>query len=191
MFTLREVLEIAITVAALGYIFSHLIKKQKSIFGLMFENRFFDLENFKYSTLVVAPAIILHELGHKFVSMAMGFAATYHLMPWGLGIGVFLRLIGSGFIFFIPGYVAPATSTAWDSMTAGQLGLVGFAGPLINLILFFTFWLLIKYDVKPKYNRLFWISKQINLMLFIFNMLPIPPLDGYKVVYGLWHVLGF
>lgn len=189
MFTLLEIGEIAVTVIALGYIFSHLIKKQKPLFGLMFENRFFDWENFKYSTLVVAPAIILHELGHKFVALSMGFASTYHMSMWGLGLGVFLRLIGSSFIFFVPGYVAPAFSGAWDSMTASQLGLVGFAGPLVNLILFIVFFLLLRFNIKPKYNRLFWISKQINLLLFVFNMLPIPPLDGYKVFYGLYNWL--
>ncbi len=192
-----EIIDIAITTLALGYIFSHLIKAPKHYFAVLYENKYFDWDNIKYSMMVVAPAVVLHELGHKFASMAMGFPATFHgiitggsLVLFGTIFGIVLRLIGSTFIFFIPGYVAPAYSGAWDGISALQMSWLAFAGPIVNLALFAVFFALLKSNRYPHYARFFWISKQINLWLFIFNMLPIPPLDGSKVFGGLLSALG-
>ncbi len=197
VFGLIEILDIAVTALALGYIFSHLIKAPKHYFAMLYENRYFNWDNIKYSMAVVAPAVVLHELGHKFASMAMGFPAAFYgiigggsFVLFGTIFGIVLRLIGSSFIFFIPGYVGPAYAGAWDGISATQISLLAFAGPVVNLALFLAFWWLLKSNKWPKYARLFWTSKQINLWLFIFNMLPIPPLDGSKVFLGLFKALG-
>ncbi len=190
-----EILEILITILALGYIFSGIIKKPKHYFAILYENRFFDLENIKYSMIVVAPAVILHELAHKFVGIGFGHVATYHMIWWGLAIGVILRLFNSKFIFFIPGAVFFC-----DKIVNGicqfvgssiQMSLIAFAGPATNLTLFIIATLLIKYkaDALKKYMRVLLLTKIINLWLFIFNMLPIAFLDGYKVYYGLFHAI--
>jgi Zn-dependent protease len=84
-------------------------------------------------------------------------------------------------MFLIPGYVAPAYEGAWAGMSATQMSLIAFMGPAVNLVLFVVFWVLLKSDKFPKWNRLFYISKIVNMWLFILNMLPISPLDGYKV----------
>jgi len=46
-------------------------------------------KDFKFAIIITAPAVILHELAHKFVAMAMGLTATFHAWYTGLGIGVF------------------------------------------------------------------------------------------------------
>ena len=56
---------------------------------------FFNWIDFKYAIYVSAPAIIIHELGHKFVAMAYGYTATFEMFSLGLAIGVVLKLIGS------------------------------------------------------------------------------------------------
>ncbi len=65
--------------------------------------------------------------------------------------------------------------------------LVGLAGPLTNLVLaIITAGLL--HVIQPDYGTLLreglLIFMQLNVGLFVFNMLPIPPLDGSRVLYA-------
>jgi Zn-dependent protease len=133
------------------------------------------LQDLKFAIAVAAPAVIFHELAHKFLALYYGFSATYVASWWGLGIGLMLRFLAPGWIFFIPGYVSIS-----GLGTHLQYGLTAIAGPLTNLILFGIFWLLLKKDIAPKYSAIWHIAKQINLWLFVFNMLPIPGMDGFS-----------
>lgn len=186
LFTLSEIAQILITIVAIGFIFSGFIKKPRvhDYFEDLLHSRgrwsrFFNWDDFKFSTAIVAPAIILHELAHKFAGFALGYASYYQMSGFGLSIGVFLRLIGSRFLFFLPGYVVvPAADKI-------HMGLIAFAGPAVNLALFGVSWAMLESGRFRKYARALYISKLINLWLFIFNMLPIPPLDGSKVFAAL------
>jgi len=180
VFTLVEILEIAITVVAVGYIFSGFIRKPKHAFDQLFENKLFDWENIKYAAMITAPAVILHELGHKFASLLVGIPSHYHMVWWGLALGAFLRAIGSGFIFFIPGYVRVEGFV--DPVT---MGAIAFAGPAVNLALFGISKYMLESGKYRHWHRELFLSKQINLWLFIFNMIPFGPLDGAKVLRGV------
>ncbi len=136
-------------------------------------------DDFKFSLMIVAPAILLHEFGHKFAGIALGYASHYEMFPMGLGLGIFLRVIGSGFLLFAPGYVVIQGA---DKM---NMAIIAFAGPLVNLILFAASWAAIESGKFRKHARALYISKQINLWLFVFNMIPFGPLDGAKVLAGL------
>lgn len=180
MFTLIEVVELVITVFALGYIFSGFIQKPMHPIKMLLKNRFFDWEDVKYSALVVAPAVILHELGHKFIGLALGYEAIFHASYVGLAIGAFLRIIGSPFLFFIPGWVSiPGAATA-----SFDFAVIALAGPAVNLILYFISWGLLVSNKYPKFNTAFYLSKQINLLLFAFNMIPFSIFDGAKILSG-------
>jgi Zn-dependent protease len=189
IFGVWELIQIAITVLAIGFIFAGFIKKPRTHYDLeeMFGGnrfrKFFNWEDIKFSTYIVAPAIILHELGHKFAGLALGYSSYYEMSSFGLGLGVFLRLVGSRFLFFLPGYVVIVGATKLD------MALIAFAGPLVNLILLGVSWAMLESGKFRKHARALWISKQINLWLFIFNMIPIPPLDGSKVLAGLLALL--
>jgi len=189
VFTLWEIVQIGITIVAIGFIFSGYIKKPRIHVEDLFEqsmSRFghlFNWEDFKFATMIVAPAIIFHELGHKFAGLALGYLSYYEMWLTGLGIGVFLRVIGSGFLLFAPGYVVvPAADPI-------HMGMIAFAGPLVNLVLFGLSWAALESGKFRKHARALWISKQINLWLFIFNMIPFGPLDGAKVLRGLLAVI--
>lgn len=190
-----ELTEIVITILALGYIFSGIIRKPKPLRELRKENRFFNLENIKYSMIAVAPAVVLHELAHKFIGIWLGHTAFYHMIWWGLAIGVAMRLINSRFIFFIPGAVFFC-----DQIVNGacqfvgspiEISVIAFAGPATNLALFGMAALLIKFKGKElkKYLLLLHLTRVINLWLFMLNMLPIPILDGFKVYAGIYNAI--
>ena len=66
--------------------------------------------------------------------------------------------------------------------------LVAVAGPLTNFVLaflFFAVWVLIGMPTDGALADLFTAGVSVNLGFFIFNMIPIPPLDGSRVLYAL------
>jgi Zn-dependent protease len=70
--------------------------------------------------------------------------------------------------------------------------LVGIAGPLTNLILAFIFFAIsvgmgqpIPYPHTDLLGQFIQTATLVNLGFFIFNMLPVPPLDGSRVLYAL------
>lgn len=179
-----EILYLIIMSLAIGFIFSGYIKKPR--LGLPRKRKFFDLGDFKFALLITAPAIVLHELGHKFTAMAFGFAASFEIFWGGLGFGILLRLLHSPFLILAPGYV-----TIPQNLPSSIMSIVAFAGPLVNLILFFAAGYILNHSTNLTRTQAIalYLTKQINLFLFIFNMLPIPPLDGSKVFYGLYKAI--
>lgn len=183
MFTLWEIIQIVITIFAVGFIFSGIAPRRHSLLLVNGEELELSQESgtsalikeIKFGAAIAAPAVIFHELAHKFLALAYGFSATYIASWWGLSIGVLLKLFSPGFIFFIPGYVSIS-----GLGTAVQYGLVSIVGPATNLFLFLLFWLFCEKNIAAKYAKIWHVSKQINLWLFVFNMLPIPGLDGFK-----------
>lgn len=67
--------------------------------------------------------------------------------------------------------------------------LVGIAGPLTNLLLAFVAFGVYVFAGVPSADTTFGLAVQlaisVNLGFFIFNMIPIPPLDGSRVLYAL------
>lgn len=182
----REIWDLLIVTLALGYIFSGFLRKPRTELDYSYRIPGFDKQNFKLAVLSVAPAVILHELMHKFTAILLGYAATFYASFFGLGLGIFLRIINSPFIIFAPGFV----SIPPDVPTL-QTTLIAFAGPLTNLILFLISDIILKTrkHLSRRLAIILYLTKTINLWLFVFNMLPIPPLDGSKVFYGLFKLI--
>jgi Zn-dependent protease len=188
-FTLHELLDIIIMIAAIGFIFKDMFRKpldpnEDPYEAFKRHKQFINWDDLKFAVIVIAPAILLHELGHKFVAMGFGLSATFYAAYLWLALGVVLKLMGVGLIFFVPAYVAhSAAALPWQS------SLIAFAGPFVNLLLWFGSWYILR-SVKhlTKTQRIaLAVTKKVNLFLFIFNMIPIPPFDGGHVVLGLWH----
>lgn len=195
-FTFQEIIDIIMMTVIVGFIFSDIFKRgrydaaddpldyyrdkhKKGMIG-GFLNRF-NTENFKYAVLLTAPAIILHELGHKFVAMAFGLHATFHAAYTWLMVGLAIKLLGFPYIFFVPAYVSfMAPSNPLNT------ALIAFAGPGVNLALWIGAILVMKNaKLSKKQRMLAALTKQVNMFLFIFNMLPFSIFDGAKVFSGL------
>lgn len=69
----------------------------------------------------------------------------------------------------------------------GEFGaaLVGIAGPLTNLVLAFVCYGLSLVFVQTDINNFLWLAISVNLSFFAFNIIPIPPLDGSRVLYAI------
>ncbi len=176
MLSLWEIISLVIMTVALGYIFTGYVRRDP------YDFKRFSWKELKFSMIVAAPAVVLHEFGHKFVAMAFGHSATFFVYWWGLGLALILKMLNSPLLILAPAYVSiPGGIPAFDGFW------IAFAGPLVNLILFLISMLVLKYKKKMKHIEMVgWsISKRLNLFLFIFNMIPIPPLDGSHVLSNL------
>ena len=182
-FTLGEIFDMVVMTLIVGYIFSGLFKKpvQEDYDPLKQIKQGFFSDDFKFAVLVAAPAIIFHELGHKFVALSFGLEAVFQAAWFFLMLALLMKLMNFGFIFIVPAYVSII-----GRATPLESSLIAFAGPFINLAL----WLFAAFALKKrlfanKYNVALLLTSKINMFLFIFNMLPIPGFDGNAVFRGL------
>jgi Zn-dependent protease len=114
--------------------------------------------------LAVATAFLLHELAHRFTARRMGYWAEYR--SWTPGLLLALATSFLGFLFAAPGAVYVG-----GVVRRRDYGVIALAGPLTNVLAAFTFKLLTPLGSVSMVNA--WLS--------VFNLLPLPPLDGYKV----------
>tara|TARA_Y100000310_G_scaffold47186_1_gene43803 strand:- start:30408 stop:30980 length:573 start_codon:yes stop_codon:yes gene_type:complete len=183
LFTLGEIFDIIIMTVVVGYIFSGLFKRPvaEDYDPLKHFRSGFDFNDLRFAIMVTAPAIIFHELGHKFVALSFGLEAVFQAAWFFLILALILKFMNFGFIFIVPAYVS-----IFGRATPLEFGLVAFAGPAVNLVLWLLAAVALKKNLLPsKYNPILALTSKINMFLFIFNMLPIPGFDGSKVFTGL------
>ena len=141
-------------------------------------------------TLMFSVIFILiflpHELAHKFTAQRYGLWAEFRLLEWGTILTLISILSPAKII--APGAVI--VQEVYDNEITGKIAL---AGPLTNLfiatILIFTYFLL---PVTGIVKTFLSIGLWLNIILGIFNMLPISPLDGSKIMkwsVGLWALV--
>ncbi|MBI4147958.1 M50 family metallopeptidase [Candidatus Woesearchaeota archaeon] len=175
----NEVFDVILMTFAIGYIFMD-VPFLRTRLGRS------SWQRLKYAVIMTAPAVVLHELAHKFVGMASGLLTTFHASYMGLGLGVVLKLAQSPFLFFIPGYVSMSCPSPCV-IGPLQQALTAVSGPLVNLGLWLgAAWLLHRKTYPFKTTLLLLVTKQINMILFIFNMLPFPIFDGFKFYQGMF-----
>lgn len=173
-----EIFGIAIVTVTIGYIFSGYMQMYLGGIGSKL-----NWQTFKLAVLVSAPAIILHELLHKFVGLAFGLPAMFNVFWEGLGLALILRWINSPILLLAPAYVVVPDALPIQSF------FIAFAGPFANLALWLGsgYWLKNSRNLGKRNIMILGMTKQINKWLFVFNMIPIPPLDGFNVVSSLYR----
>ncbi|MHB1830188.1 MAG: site-2 protease family protein [Candidatus Micrarchaeaceae archaeon] len=133
------------------------------------------------SFMAVSLAFILHEYMHKVVAQRFGAIAAFK--RWDSGIMITLVSSLFGFLIGLPG----ATMIYTNRFTEREDGLVSLAGPLTNFAVFIAFMAIgiiaNSYFVVSKYiNDAIGVTLFISVWLAFFNMLPVYPLDGSKVL---------
>jgi Zn-dependent protease len=140
-------------------------------------------------------AVTPHEFAHAFVAYKLGdrtakYAGRATLNPLA-HIDIFWTLLLPFILFittgFIVGAAKPVPINYWALRNPKRdIILVGASGPAANLI--FAFILSILWKFVPSYpitDFIFINLIYINILLAIFNLLPIPPLDGSRILTGL------
>ncbi len=158
-----------------------------------------ELEVFAIVGIAAFLASIPHELAHKYSAVRLGCYARYVLSPVGLLITLVSAIPYLPIRFLMPGYVV-VSSPYYDPVINKRVnGVVSYAGPLVNIVLgvvsilayhFLLPWLINVYGLSYWIIVLAWfltVNTQINGWVAVFNLLPIPPLDGSKII--VWKPL--
>ena len=125
--------------------------------------------------LAVATGFIFHELSHRETARRFGCRAEYVLWPTGLAIALFLAIISKGsFVFAAPGAVV----FACPYTTRRTEGIIAAAGPMANIAVALVAQALYGFTGIWGLALISWV----NWFLALFNLLPLDPLDGAKVM---------
>jgi len=159
-----------------------------------------DIARFIQQLVILAPPFLLaltfHELAHGYVAWRLGDPTAKnagrlsmnplkHLDPWGVLAFIIMKIGWAKPVPINPNY--------FKNPQQGMLQ-VALAGPAANVVLAITSTILVKIALQLTMLPMFFLkplvgmliaSVWINIMLAVFNCLPIPPLDGSKVLMGL------
>ncbi|MBI3120145.1 MAG: site-2 protease family protein [Candidatus Kerfeldbacteria bacterium] len=161
---------------------------------MLFQLLFTDPSRFIVWVAAIIYAITVHEFMHAYSGVAQGdptpknagrlsLNPLAHIDPMGL---LFLLFVGFGWGKPVPFNPYFLRNARWGPFW------VAFAGPLSNLVSAFLFGGILKISVTLGISPdnllvLFLVALiHLNIILFLFNLLPIPPLDGSKIWYGLF-----
>ena len=147
--------------------------------------------------LVIIFSAVIHEVMHGVAADRLGDpTARYagrltlnpipHLDPIGsVLLPIVLALSGASFFF---AWAKPVPYNPFNLRNDGLFArfseaIVAAAGPLSNLVIALVTGLIMQVvPLAPDVSAVFFLIVAVNVMLFLFNLFPIPPLDGSKIL---------
>jgi Zn-dependent protease len=134
-------------------------------------------------------SIIIHELAHGWVAYRMGDPTAKYAGRLTLNPIKHLDPIGTAMLFIFGFGWAKPVPVNFNHFHNTRLGLilVSSAGIIANMIFAFLAVLLLRLlspSSSGSIGQLLYYLAQINIMLASFNLIPIPPLDGSKILMG-------
>jgi Zn-dependent protease len=151
-----------------------------------------------FQIIILIFSVVIHEVSHGFMAHFLGDNTAKYKGRLNLNPFNHLELFGS-FILPVVTYLSGGIVIGWAkpvpfnpyNLRDQKWGeaKVALAGPLSNLFIALFFGLLIRFGVAMQFGTDFvYVSSVIvliNLVLATFNMVPIPPLDGSKILFSL------
>jgi Zn-dependent protease len=141
-------------------------------------------------------SVVIHEVAHGYAAALQGDPTAKlegrltlnpikHLDPFGSILLPIVTFLTAGFAF---GWAKPVPYNPYNlrNQRWGEL-IVAIAGPLSNIFLALFFGLIMRFaglSLPDSTFQLLGYIVVINLGLALFNLVPIPPLDGSKVLYA-------
>jgi Zn-dependent protease len=163
----------------------------------MFGNSVFsNPEEIPFTFLALVIAFSIHEFAHAFMADRFGDPTPRSMGRVTLNPRVHLDILGTLLIFLIGfGWAKPVLINRANFKKPRLMGIIVSAvGPISNLIIAFIGVLIIyllsyhhvvdgtSIGVQKAISLFFNKLITLNIVLFLFNLLPLPPLDGYRIV---------
>ncbi len=153
------------------------------------------------SAFIMIMSIILHEIAHGFSAYKLGDPTAKdagrltlnpikHIDPFGTLIlpGILLAMRAFGMNTFVLGWAKPVpVNFRLLRNPRRDMMIVAMAGPLVNVLIAWLFSWGLKADLGDHSIGLHLIQFTVfvNLLLAVFNLMPVPPLDGSRLVSGI------
>lgn len=159
----------------------------------------FPFDEWPFVIIVVAIAFSLHEFAHAYAAYKFGDPTAKRQGRVTLNPMAHMDLLGTIFIFLAGfGWARPVPVKRSNFKHPRLMGIVvSIVGPLSNLLIAFVGMLLLAFiskylglqsaslGVYEAVTTFFQILIGLNIALFLFNLIPIPPLDGYRIIEDL------
>lgn len=149
------------------------------------------LPAFIVSSLLVGFSFVPHEMSHRAAARVVEAYAEYEMWRPGVLLAIATSLFGV--VFAAPGGIRMYTIEGerygrWHpEISPHHMGLVAAVGPLMNVSMAMVFFFLASgFDLSLFGTNVFSLGAGINAYLALFNMIPVHPLDGYKVL--RWNI---
>ncbi len=152
--------------------------------------RFLDPSWLLAATAIVFIALPVHEFAHAATAVALGDDTPKWQGRYTLNPLVHIAPVGAIMIYIAGfGWAKPVQWNPANIDISPKLGsiLVALAGPLSNLLMAVLGAALLRVGVAemPFLAQFLYSFVYINVLLFVFNMIPVPPLDGSHVLFAL------
>ena len=170
------------------------------------EGAFTDPKTWIMDKIIIIPAIFIgitfHEFAHAYVAYRLGDQTPKLQGRVSLNPMAHIDLVGLLCLFFVGfGWGKPVQIDPWSFKNRRRDELfVALAGVVMNFLIAFVFAFVIKiiltltgsawsYDGfgQSIYLMLFYVI-YINLVLMIFNLIPVPPLDGFNIIAQIFNI---
>ncbi|SFA42367.1 Zn-dependent protease (includes SpoIVFB) [Parageobacillus thermantarcticus] len=159
----------------------------------------YSFQEIPYVFMALAIAFSVHEFAHAYVAYKFGDPTAKNEGRLTLAPLAHLDLLGTLLIFLAGfGWAKPVPVNRLNFANPRLAGiLVSAAGPFSNLLLaalgFLVWYSMVRFGVMAAipdwfaagFDLFFQIFISLNAVLFIFNLLPFPPLDGYRIIEDL------
>ncbi len=174
-FSRVELIHLAISLIVLTVAFSFALSVNTLLSGFRSVESF--LLALPVAFLGILTAFFVHELAHKFMAQRYGLWAEFRMYPKGLFLSIIVAFL-TGVVFAAPGAVMFRGETR-----PFETGRIAAAGPSANIVIAYVmFPLYLWFFEHPLFGKITGFVCLVNALLGTFNLLPIGPLDGRKII---------